>query len=195
MRLIAITAECGPVFEPEAIVRILDSGFERVHIRKPSFSEARMRELIEALPASVYPHLTLHDHHGLAVEYGLGGVQLNSRNSAVPAAFKGTVGRSCHSLAEAETAIYDYCTLSPVFDSISKQGYAAAFDLTVLSSALRGSLSRRDVFALGGVTPSRFGMLAELGFTGAALLGAVWHGDNIEDICENIRQIWKNCNS
>ena len=60
-----------------------------------------------------------------------------------------------------------------VFDSISKQGYAAAFaDRAELASCL--ATSRYPVLALGGVTPARLAEVAELGFAGAALLGGVW---------------------
>lgn len=195
MRLIAITSETGPAYETEAIARLLDAGFERVHIRKPAFGEAEMRALIEALPASLYPRLTLHDHHGLAAEYDIGGIQLNSRNTEAPDGFGGLVSRSCHSIAEAQSSEYDYCTLSPVFDSISKQGYMAAFDRRSLSAALRGSLCGRRIYALGGVEAERLGELADLGFTGAAMLGAVWRGDTINDFIENVKTIWRNCNS
>ena len=68
----------------------------------------------------------------------------------------------------------DYCFLSPIYNSTSKgPGYAAAFpDTEQLAAALAGA--RYPVIALGGVTPDRFGELADLGFAGAALLGAVW---------------------
>lgn len=66
----------------------------------------------------------------------------------------------------------DYCFLSPIYPSISKPGHAADFDAEELASALAGS--RHPVLALGGVTGERFGELADLGFAGAALLGAVW---------------------
>lgn len=63
--------------------------------------------------------------------------------------------------------------LSPIYGSISKPGYEAAFpDADALASALAGA--RYPVLALGGVTPDKFEELRELGFAGAALLGAVW---------------------
>ena len=67
----------------------------------------------------------------------------------------------------------DYVFLSPVFDSISKTGYAAAFpDGAELSDRL--ICSRYPVYALGGVTRERLEEVHALGFAGAALLGAVW---------------------
>lgn len=62
-----------------------------------------------------------------------------------------------------------YATLSPIFDSISKQGYKAAFNFDELQSAL--SKLKLPVIALGGVTPEKIPLLTTLGFKGAAMLG------------------------
>lgn len=64
-------------------------------------------------------------------------------------------------------------TLSPIFDSISKNGYRSAFDLDEIKDMITG----RHVTALGGVTPDAFPILREKGFSGAALLGYIWNGD------------------
>ena len=69
---------------------------------------------------------------------------------------EGAVSRSCHSLEEvAESRELDYVFLSPVFDSISKQGYASHFS----EEQLRGHVDAR-VMALGGVTAGRIPWLA-----------------------------------
>ena len=68
---------------------------------------------------------------------------------------------------------------SPIYDSISKEGYlqhAAFSDRGTLADGI--SASRHPVLALGGVTPDKFSELAEWGFSGAALLGAVWQADD-----------------
>ena len=68
--------------------------------------------------------------------------------------------------------LFDYILLSPIFDSISKPGYRAAFD----HSELRRFLSRtkHTVIALGGLDAQRAATAASLGFKGIAVLGAVW---------------------
>ena len=105
----------------------------------------------------------------------MGGVHLNRRNAAVPAGFRGLVSRSCHTLDEiAAHPACDYLFLSPLFDSISKSGYRAAFtDGELRDAAARGLLGER-VVALGGIRPELLPRVRELGFGGAALLGAVW---------------------
>lgn len=171
MRTIVITDGAFTPYEPQAIAALLDSGAaDRVHLRKPGCSETDMRQLIEAIPGRLHSRLSLHDFHGLATDYGIGGVHFNSRNPAVPDNFSGIVSRSCHSLDEVAAAEgLDYVFLSPVFDSISKPGYCGTF------STLNGNRGLGRAVALGGVTPQRFKQVHEMGFGGVAMLGYVWH--------------------
>lgn len=85
------------------------------------------------------------------------------------------LSRSCHSLEEVEACEgFDYLTLSPVFNSISKPGYLSAFSLEKLRAEAASLLLQRKVFALGGVTPALLPSIAEAGFAGAAMVGAHW---------------------
>lgn len=191
MRLIVVTDAAFREGEQEVIRRLLDGGIERVHLRKPAATEAEMRRLIESLPAACYPRLSLHDHLPLAAEYGLGGVHLNGRNPEVPAGFRGLVSRSCHSLAELEACApkTDYRFLSPIFDSISKSGYRAAFDeATLRDAAARGIIDSR-CFALGGVEPERLPLLRAWGFGGAAMLGCIWRDPSREGLQNTLHEI------
>lgn len=176
MRIIVVTRPEFSAAEADALRLLLDEGADRIHLRKPGCSEHDMRRLIEALPAETYPRLSLHDRTELAAQYGIGGVHLNARNPLPPADFRGLVSRSCHSTAEAAACTAeDYLFLSPVFDSISKQGYRAGFSADELRAAAAcGAIGPRTI-ALGGVTPDRLPMLREAGFGGAALLGYIWH--------------------
>jgi len=159
--------------EPNKITCLLESGVDIIHIRKPSWSIEETRELILGISGKLRHRLRLHDHFSLVTEMSLGGVHLNSRNPDAP---PGTTGfsRSCHSVEEIlKSGNYDYVTLSPIFDSISKVGYRRAFELENIECCLKG----KHVVALGGVTPDAFPMLKEKGFFGAALLGYIWNGD------------------
>ena len=175
MKTIVITLPEFYTGEAEAIVRQLDLGADRVHIRKPGASAAGMSALLGAIPRAYRSRLSLHDCTELAAEAGVGGVHLNSRNPHTPAGWTGLVSRSCHTLEELADAEADYCFLSPIFDSISKPGYRSAFT----PEALRGAdLSR--AFALGGVSGGRLAEVEALGFAGAAMLGAAWSPVNLD---------------
>lgn len=175
MRRIVITLPEFVDNEAQKIVRMLDLGAERVHVRKPGKSARQVAELIDRIPTAYRGRITIHDHLDIALDAGLGGVHLNSRNSTVPQGFKGLVSRSCHSIAElADSADFDYMFLSPVFDSISKPGYKSGFALGQLVEARSEGIIDKRTFALGGVSPSCFAHLEMLGFGGAAMIGAAW---------------------
>lgn len=164
------------------ITELLDSGAaDIVHIRKPDMSVEETRCLIRSIPSRLHNRLRLHNCFTLCSEFNLGGVHLNSRN---PECHTDIARRSvsCHTPEEVAKATgYDYITLSPIFNSISKPGYHASAGLIGALSSV-GSI---PVIALGGVTPERFGLLADAGFAGAALLGYVWQDNSDESGFEN----------
>ncbi|MCH5241629.1 MAG: thiamine phosphate synthase [Muribaculaceae bacterium] len=166
--IIAVTPPERYPEEAERINFLLSGGFvDFVHIRKPSYSFEDIEILVKGIKTEFLHRLKIHDHFELLQKYDLGGVHLNSRNYIVPVNAK-SISISIHSLKEMENKEgYDYFFISPVFDSISKEGYRAAFDLKELSKHIQG----RNAIALGGVTPDKFELLKSLGFKGAALLG------------------------
>ena len=67
----------------------------------------------------------------------------------------------------------DYAFLSPIFDSISKEGYkAAAFQCDEIAEALQHA--QMPVYALGGVTTDRLAIVRDMCFAGVGILGAIW---------------------
>ncbi len=169
-----------PEFFPEEEKRItllFEQGLSRLHLRKPEASAQELEELIRKVDPVWHPRMVLHDHHELTRRYALGGIHLNSRNPQPPEGFsRGSVSASCHTLDEVarKRQQCDYLFLSPVFDSISKEGYAAAFRPDDLLEAAAQRRIDRQVIALGGVTAQRIPFLADLGFGGAAVLGVIW---------------------
>lgn len=172
---IAITSPQPAAGEAARITEWLRDGHaDRVHLRYPGIGRDAMQGLLEAIPSDLHSRLSLHDATEVAALYPTVGVHINSRNSEVASALdlRGrVVSRSCHSLAEVNDSDdgYAYVFLSPVFDSLSKEGYKSAFDLN--DSALRETLAAHAVVALGGVEPTKFETLKAAGFCGAAMLG------------------------
>lgn len=166
-KIIAVTRPDFYFGESEEINSILSNGEAHyVHIRKPGSSIQEMINLIEHIKPEFISNLKLHDHFSLVETYNLGGIHLNSRNPISNPKAK-TVSVSIHTLEEIENIRdYDYYFISPIFDSFSKQGYKAKFDLNKLSDRIKDT----KAIALGGVIPPRFPLLKSLGFKGAALL-------------------------
>ena len=169
-------------FESESgrITDLLDSGeIDIVHLRHPEADVCDILKILTGIPAKLRGRITLHDHFGdIPPEY-VGGYHLNSRNPSPPASAAETghrISRSCHSLQEISNCSgLTYATLSPIFNSISKAGYLSNFSENDLAEAIAvAKTAEVPLIALGGVTPERFGTLRDIGFAGAAMLGALW---------------------
>lgn len=176
MEWIVITSPGFIQGEADFIDRLFGHGLDRLHLRKPGAEIGECRRLLDGISREWLPQIVVHDNFGLCREYGLGGVHLNGRNPMAPPNHDGSVSRSCHSLEEISRykGECDYLTLSPIFNSISKQGYMAAFGPGQLAAARDSGLIDRRVIALGGVTLENIPRVKELGFGGVAILGDVW---------------------
>lgn len=176
MEWIVITSPGFLQGEADFIDRLFNHGLDRLHLRKPGADIGECRRLLDGISREWLPRIVVHDNFGLCREYGLGGVHLNGRNPMAPPNHEGSVSRSCHSLEEISRykGECDYLTLSPIFNSISKQGYMAAFEPEQLAAARDSGLIDSRVMALGGVTLENIPRVRELGFGGVAILGDVW---------------------
>lgn len=175
--VIVITLPDFFVGEADRIADLLISGkADLVHLRKPGCTCDALEDLIKSIPSSLYGRLVLHDHHAMALKYGLYGVHLNSRNPIPPKGWTGNVSRSCHSLEEVKLwkERCNYVSLSPIFDSISKRGYNSAFSTEEIADAFAQGIIDSKVLALGGVTFGRIDEVEKMGFGGGMILGEAW---------------------
>ena len=176
MKIIVITRPYFFEGEDKYITYLLEQGIYRLHIRKPHASEKEVQALLEKIPQKYYAQVVLHEHPQLVEKYQLQGFHLNSRCPHLPDGYKGGVSRSCHSLEE--VVLYkdqcDYVFLSPIFDSISKEGYGSTFSEETLQEAYKQGIIDSKVIALGGIKPEHASYLEANGFGGMAYLGYVW---------------------
>ncbi len=175
MKWIVVTSPSFFDGEDLFIKTLLASGVDLVHLRKPEGDRRRCEQLLAALSDDERRRVVAHDFFELATPYGLGGIHLNRRNSEKPHGFAGTISCSCHSLDEVRLRKdeFDYLFLSPIFNSISKEGYQSAFSEQDLDEAARLGVIDDKVMALGGVTPMAIPLLRRWHFGGAAMLGFV----------------------
>lgn len=186
----------SPVFfsnEAMFLHRLLANGVDIIHLRKPGASESDCENLLKEMSAEDRSHIVIHDFFELAKPYGLHGIHLNARCNIVPDDYKGHVSRSCHSLEEVRRYkdICNYVFLSPIFDSVSKQGYASAFTDSVLSKASGQGIIDHKVVALGGVIPDKISYLKSLNFGGAAMLGCINNMSKLDEteLCVRLADI------
>lgn len=193
MKIIVITPPDFIVGEAAVIEQLLRHGVWAVHLRKPQSDSRDMARLIEEIPEICRPKIVLHDHFDLCEPYGLKGIHLNRRNPIAPEGHRGSCSKSTHSLDELKAAkpLMDYVFLSPIFDSISKQGYRSTFSEQQLRQAHEEGIIDGRVIALGGVSTEKLQQVADYGFGGVAMLGDVWkHAQerNFENYMQQLEQ-------
>ena len=157
--------------EARLLVRLLEAGLQRYHIRKPAGCRMASERLIQAVPEAYHSRLSLHQHYDLEERYGI------CLHHTSHATLGDRVARSCslHSLDALDTQLkgYEYAFLSPIFPSISKAGYGPVWSESALRTALKPDYQTR-LYALGGVQPGKLALAQSLGFEGVVLHGVLW---------------------
>lgn len=195
MKLIIITSPQFFAGEAALISDMLDMGADIVHLRKPGSSINQCAALLDAIPARLHNRIVVHYHHSLCRDFGLGGIHfspLANHNADELIANKMIIRScSCHSLAEVANrkSDYDYMFLSPVFNSISKQGYSSAFTLEQLREAAEKGVIDEKTIALGGITLEHIPLLRSLSFGGVALLGDIWNRICADDFSDYLLRL------
>ena len=190
MKLIIITRPDFFADEALWINSLMQADNFILHLRKPSATVQQVEELLRAIDQSYHSRIVLHDHFELTTRYDLRGVHLNGRHPEPPVGYDGHISRSCHSLQEVMDwkSACTYVTLSPIFDSISKEGYQAAFTLEQLKEAQHAKLIDQQVVALGGVTIDNIRQLRTMGFGGCAVLGTIWQAPTLDEALQRLTQ-------
>jgi thiamine-phosphate pyrophosphorylase len=144
----------------------------------------------------------LHSHYSLSAELGTGGIHLSSHVRNDPEVFlqiknqqPKSVSTSFHSWGEIleNEFPYQYVFISPVFDSISKEGYYANIYLDGAADTKKALAQQKKhcpaIVGLGGVDAGHIATLHQHGFEGAALLGAIWMAEDPVKAFEEVIKI------
>lgn len=97
------------------------------------------------------------------------------------------ISTSFHELKQLKEENYghlNYAFLSPIYNSISKQGYKKKeFDTNELKEHLKNT--NLNIYGLGGVEINNLSHFKKLGFFGVAVLGAIWlDNDPVNKFCK-----------
>lgn len=172
MKLIVISSPSALPNEHSVINAMFEEGLEMFHINKPAFSKTETEKFIQQIPAHFRDRVYIHSYFP-----------------------------KFHSLEELKkfrpTSTGQLAFLSPVFDSISKQGYKSNFSdrmhkFTQLKPELMAAIKGKKIVALGGVDEDKIELLRKVGFAGAAILGAIWEN---KDPMKKFLRIKNICNS
>ncbi|MDA3817876.1 MAG: thiamine phosphate synthase [Prolixibacteraceae bacterium] len=178
MQFIAITYPEKLKNEGEIIDTLFREDLPCLHLRKPGMNAQAIASLLNVIDNKFHHRIVVNDHIELADHYDIKGIHFSGRTRHLLATpFNGiSKSCSCHSFSEIPevSAFCDYVFLSPVFNSISKNGYQSAFNY----GELKNQLSKphpTDIIALGGISTDKISQVCELKFDGAAILGGLWN--------------------
>ena len=178
MKPIVICHPGKPDKEIEAINALFNAGLEILHVRKPAFSQEALTDFLENIDGKFHKRIVPHSHLDLVVGKNLRGIHFTPYNKhliyeynnyALP---KSITSHSMSELINLSTG-FIYAFLSPVFESISKEGYGPAINRDVLKKYLTKP-HHVPVLALGGIDSTTVDIAKEIGFDGVVLHGHLW---------------------
>ncbi|AXT18624.1 thiamine phosphate synthase [Flavobacteriaceae bacterium AU392] len=166
--------------EIEILDRLFEAGLEFYHLRKPEKSYEEHCEYLNQIDSKYHNRIIVHFFHELINEYNLKGIHFQEQKRRdyldIPSnyfkelnMFGKTISSSFHKPEELVKCDFefDYHLLSPVFSSISKEGYRGkGFNVNGID---------KKIIGMGGVTIQNLSEYTKLGFQGVGVLGGIWN--------------------
>lgn len=180
--MIVITNPFSIENEFQILHQLFEEGLELVHVRKPTYSEKEMRSFLSQIEDKFYSKLVLHEQHHLAHMFNINRIHLKEKNRVeVSENFQKTVSylsTSVHNINDFNElpTYFDSAFLSPVFESISKEGYGK--NSTILETIVQRTNFNTKLVALGGINENNIKITLDSGFDSVALLGSIWLNDH-----------------
>lgn len=184
--------------EASLVNALFEQGVSRIHVRKENSSSAALGKLLSSVDGLYHRRLVWHGHPEDISGSSIGGIHLKEsmrinytteklqelRNDL--AGMQMSLSSSFHNPEDIPPyqTCFDYVFLGPVFESISKPGYKAHKGIR----PLRGLRCRQ--YAIGGIRRENLEEIAERGFDGAVILGAVWmSSDPVKSFNEIMQEV------
>lgn len=169
--------------EMETLHELFEAGLAYYHLRKPNKDYDGYCAYLDQIDAQYHNRVVVHQYHELVNDYNLKGIhfQEQQRREHIDNPghyFKGlemfgkTISSSFHEPQELADCYFefDYHLLSPVFSSISKEGYEGrGFDVNGIDKLIVG---------MGGINEETIPETLKLGYKGIGVLGGVWNAEN-----------------
>jgi len=199
MRLYLITGDQGDEVETSRIVEAaLEGGATVIQLRKKSMPMREQYRLALALRILTREHqalLVVNDHADLAIAADADGVHLGQDDlppdalRALPGFEGRLIGRSTHSLAQAQLAVHegvDYVAIGPVYPTPTKEGRPAVG--TALVSRVAAMMDRPFV-AVGGIDHDNAAQVVEAGARAIAVVRAVYDAPDPAEAARRLHEL------
>jgi len=181
--IVLIAPETDIPNEIELLTKLFEEGLDYYHLRKPQKNKEEFCMFLNQIDSKYHSQIIVHTFHELINDYNLKGIHFEEQKRIEhidnPGQyFKGlnmfgkTISSSFHEPKDLEDCgfEFDYHLLSPVFSSISKQGYKGReFNVKHIDKVIIG---------MGGITKDNLNEIENLGFNGVGVLGGVWNNEN-----------------
>lgn len=179
--IIVIAPETNVKDEIRVLHQLFEAGLEYYHLRKPDFTYKQHAAYLKQIDISYHKRIVVHLFHELVQEFNLKGMHLQESERKNILKTQQLVDiRNAHdksilissSFHEPEDIIscdqgFDYHLLSPVFNSISKNGYRGrGFNVNHIY---------KKIIGIGGVTSENLKTIKNLGYYGVGVLGGIWN--------------------
>ncbi len=197
MKLFVISNPKNFPQEAQLINQLFEAGMNCFHLRKPGKNAAEINDLIQHIDPENHPKIALHQHHFLVGKNSIKRLHFTEeiRNKTEGKDLQQlkqqgfTLSTSVHQAEMiSEMQQFDYVFLSPVFNSISKAGYAGFANA---SFTIQKSVKQPEVIALGGIDATTIHQLKTMDFDGAAVLGTIWQQP--EKAVSNFKTLYEIC--
>ncbi|WP_298486300.1 thiamine phosphate synthase [uncultured Maribacter sp.] len=178
--IVLIAPEKDVPNEIEILHQLFQEGLQYYHLRKPNKNYEQHCAYLNQIDKKYHHRIVVHYFHELINDFNLKGIHFQEQkrrdNIDNPGQyfknlnmFGKSISSSFHEPEDLETCYFefDYHLLSPVFSSISKQGYEGrGFDVNHIDKRIVG---------MGGVTTENLVEFDKLGFKGVGVLGGIWN--------------------
>lgn len=190
--IILIAPENDTAHEIEILHQLFEEGLEWYHLRKPFKNHEEHVSYLNEIDKKYHNRIVVHNFHELINVFNLKGIhfQEQKRKDHIDNPgqyFKNlemygkTISSSFHEPIDIENCYFefDYHLLSPVFTSLSKEGYEGrGFDVNHIDKTIIG---------MGGVTSKNSASFKTLGYKGVGVLGGIWNSTNPVDAFKEMK--------
>lgn len=190
--IILIAPEKDVPNEIEILHQLFQEGLLYYHLRKPNKNYEEHCAYLNQIDKKYHHRIVVHYFHELINDFNLKGIHFQEQkrrdNIDNPGQyfknlnmFGKSISSSFHEPEDLETCYFefDYHLLSPVFSSISKQGYEGrGFDVNHIDKRIVG---------MGGVTTENLVEFDKLGFKGVGVLGGIWNSSEPINIFKQMK--------
>ena len=196
MKLIVLSEPTYFKAEASLINQLFEAGLSVFHLRKPNSDRLTYASLITEIEACYHDRIALHGFHDLTLDFpsikrlhypeSLRNHAFKDGVHHADAALKNcTMSTSVHHLKNLDQLKgFDYTFYGPVFNSISKTGYAG---IAGAEPVLPERKNNVRIIALGGIDAEKVAEVKRMGFDGLAALGAIW--GKKEQTLDNFKQL------